>query len=153
MIRFTVNGQAVAVDVPDAKPLLDTLREDLGLTGAKECCGKGECGSCTVLLDGEPVCSCLVFTAQAAGAEIRTVEGIGTPERLDPVQAAFVAEGAAQCGYCIPGFIVAARALLDQNPHPTPAEIRKGLAGNICRCTGYQKILQAVAKAATDRAD
>lgn len=148
MIYFKVNGAPVSVSVPDAKPLLDTLRDDLGLTGAKECCGKGECGSCTVMMDGEPVCACLLFTAQAEGAEIVTVEGIGLSGGLDPIQAAFVSEGAAQCGYCIPGFIVAARALLDQNPHPTEAEIRTGLAGNICRCTGYQKILQAVAKAA-----
>ena len=144
MIRFTVNGRPVAVEVPDAKPLLDTLRDDLGLTGAKECCGKGECGSCTVLLDGEPVCACLLFTAQADGAEIVTVEGTG----FEAVQTAFVAEGAAQCGYCIPGFIVAAQALLAQNPAPTEAEIRSALAGNICRCTGYQKILQAVHKCA-----
>jgi carbon-monoxide dehydrogenase small subunit len=147
-VRFTLNGSLVAVSVPDTKPLLDTLRDDLGLTGAKECCGKGECGSCTVIMDGEPVCSCLLFTAQAEGAVIVTVEGIGSLAGLDPVQQAFVSEGAAQCGYCIPGFIVAARALLDVNPHPTPAEIRHGLAGNICRCTGYTKILQAVAKVA-----
>ena len=134
-VRFTVNGRPVAVDVPDARPLLDTLRDDLGLTGAKECCGKGECGSC------------LVFTAQADGAAITTVEGIGSMERLDAVQQAFVAEGAAQCGYCIPGFIVAARALLDRTPQPTEAEVREALAGNICRCTGYQKILTAVVKA------
>jgi aerobic carbon-monoxide dehydrogenase small subunit len=147
-IHLTVNGLPVAVAVPDAKPLLDTLRDDLGLTGAKECCGKGECGSCTVLLDGEPVCACLLFTAQADGCSVVTVEGIGSPGRLDPVQQAFVAEGAAQCGYCIPGMIVAARALLDRHPQPTEAEIRAGLAGNLCRCTGYQKIIQAVAEAA-----
>lgn len=149
--HFRVNGRPVAVEVPDAKPLLDTLREELGLTGAKECCGKGECGSCTVIMDGEPVCSCLVFTAQAEGAEILTVEGIGTPEAMDPIQAAFVTEGGVQCGYCIPGFIVAAKALLERNPHPTPDEIKRGLAGNICRCTGYQKIIQAVAKVALRR--
>lgn len=149
-VRFTVNGRPVEVDVPDAQPLLDTLRDALLLTGAKECCGKGECGSCTVILDGEPVCSCLVFSAQAEGAEIITVEGIGSAERLAPLQAAFVAEGAAQCGYCIPGFVVAAKALLDQNPAPTEAEIREGLAGNICRCTGYQKIIRAVQRAASD---
>lgn len=143
--RFTLNGQPVVVDVPDARPLLDTLRDDLGLTGAKESCGKGECGSCTVLLDGEPVCACLVFTAQAEGAAITTVEGISLQ---DPLVAAFVAEGAAQCGYCTPGILVAARALLDQHPHPGADEIREGLAGNICRCTGYQKILQGVMRAA-----
>jgi len=147
-IRFRVNGLPVTVDVPDAKPLLDTLREDLGLTGAKECCGKGECGSCTVIMDGEPLASCLVFTAQAEGAEILTVEGIGTPEAMDPIQAAFVSEGGVQCGYCIPGFIVSAKALLERNPHPTVDEVKRGLAGNICRCTGYQKIIQAVEKAA-----
>jgi aerobic carbon-monoxide dehydrogenase small subunit len=147
-IRFTVNGLPVGVEVPDAQPLLDTLREELGLTGAKECCGKGECGSCTILVDGEPVCACLLFTAQAEGAAIVTVEGIGQPGCLDPVQQALVAEGAAQCGYCIPGMVVAARALLNRNPDPTEAEIRRALAGNLCRCTGYQKILQAVARAA-----
>ena len=146
-IRFTVNGRAVTVSVPAAKPLLDTLRDDLGLTGAKESCGKGECGSCTVIMDGEPVCSCLVFSAQAEGTTVITVEGIGTPEQLDPIQQAFVEEGAAQCGYCIPGFITAARALADQHPSLTAEQIRAGLAGNICRCTGYQKILTAVAKA------
>jgi carbon-monoxide dehydrogenase small subunit len=150
-VRFTVNGRAVAVAVPDAQPLLDTLRDELGLTGAKECCGKGECGSCTVLVDGEPVCACLLFTAQAEGAEIITVEGIGTPGDLDPVQQAFVDGSAAQCGYCIPGFIVAARALLDHDPHPTEEAIRRGLAGNLCRCTGYQKIIAAVARAAEKR--
>lgn len=146
--RFTVNGNPVEVEVPDARPLLDTLREELGLVGAKECCGKGECGSCTVLMDGEPVCACLVFTAQARGSQIVTVEGIGAPEALDRVQQAFVAEGAVQCGYCIPGFIVAAKALLEGNPCPTEAEIKEGLAGNLCRCTGYQKIIRAVARAA-----
>jgi carbon-monoxide dehydrogenase small subunit len=142
---MTVNGRPVTVDVPPALPLLDTLRDQLGLTGAKECCGKGECGSCTVLLDGEPVCACLVFTAQAEGAEILTVEGLGG---ADPIQQAMVAEGAAQCGYCIPGFVMAARALLNACPFPTDAEIKEGLAGNLCRCTGYQKLLQAVHRAA-----
>jgi len=153
VIRFTVNGQPAAVDVVHAKPLLDTLRDNLGLTGAKECCGKGECGSCTVLLDGEPVCACLLFTAQAEGCEIITVEGIGSPARPDPVQEAFVACGAAQCGYCIPGFVVAARALLDRIPHPTDPEVRAALAGNICRCTGYQKILAAVHSCAAQPKD
>lgn len=147
-IRFTVNGKPVAVAVPGVRPLLDTLRDELGLTGSKECCGKGECGSCTVIMDGEPVCSCLVLTAQAEGAEILTVEGIGAPGRMAPVQACFVDEGAVQCGYCIPGFIVMAAALLTVNPHPTEAEIKLGLAGNICRCTGYQKIIRAVMAAA-----
>lgn len=150
MIRLTVNGAAVALAVDDCKPLLDALRDDLGLTGAKECCGKGECGSCTVLLDGEPVCACLVFAAQAEGSEVITVEGLGAPGRLDPVQQAFVDAGAAQCGYCTPGFVVAARALLERNPRPTEAEIRSWLAGNLCRCTGYQKIIQAVAGAILD---
>jgi carbon-monoxide dehydrogenase small subunit len=105
-VRFTLNGSLVAVSVTDTKPLLDTLRDDLGLSGAKECCGKGECGSCTVIMDGEPVCSCLLFTAQAEGAVIMTVEGIGPLASLDPVQQAFVCEGAAQCGYCIPRFVI-----------------------------------------------
>jgi len=151
-IRLRINGEERLVHVPPARPLLDTLRDDLGLTAAKESCGKGECGSCTVLMDGEPVCSCLVLTAQAEGAEIVTVEGIGTPEQLAPVQAAFVAAGAAQCGYCIPGFIAAAHGFLLRHPQATAPEIREALAGNICRCTGYQKILEAVAQAAPNYA-
>lgn len=147
-IQFHLNGRTVKVNVPPATPLLDTLRDELFIMGSKESCGKGECGSCTVLLDGEPVCSCLLMTGQVAGAEVTTVEGLGTPEQPDPLQAAFVECGAVQCGYCIPGFIVAARALLNQHPRPTQAQIREGLAGNICRCTGYQKILQAVARVA-----
>lgn len=146
--RFTVNGNPVAADVPPVRPLLDTLRETLGLTGAKECCGKGECGSCTVIMNGLAVCSCLILTAQADGAEIITVEGIGRPDQLDPVQQAFVEHGAPQCGYCIPGLIVMARNFLDENPQPTMAEIQEAVAGNLCRCTGYQKILQAIAAAA-----
>ena len=147
-IRLRVNGVEHSVSVAPATPLLDTLRDELGLTAAKESCGKGECGSCTVLMDGEPVCSCLVLTAQAEGADLITVEGIGTPGAMAPVQAAFVASGAAQCGYCIPGFIAAAHGFLLRHPRATEAEIREALAGNICRCTGYQKILEAVAKAA-----
>jgi aerobic-type carbon monoxide dehydrogenase small subunit (CoxS/CutS family) len=147
-ISFTINGKPVTVDVPPARPLLDTLRDELHLTGSKECCGKGECGSCTVVLDGEAVCSCLVLTAQAEGRHIVTVEGVGRDGRLDPVQEAFVEHGAPQCGYCIPGLIVMARNFLDQNPEPTVEEIKDGIAGNLCRCTGYQKIVQAIAAAA-----
>lgn len=148
-ITFTVNGQSVSVCTYPAKPLLDVLREDLNLTGSKECCGKGECGSCSVILSGEVVCSCLVLVGQVEGEDIKTIEGIGDPDHLDPVQEAFLDCGATQCGYCTPGIIVAARAYLDSINHiPTHEEIKDALAGNLCRCTGYTKIIQAVAKAA-----
>nr|WP_093230747.1 (2Fe-2S)-binding protein [Thermoflavimicrobium dichotomicum] len=148
-ISFTVNGQSVCVFTYPAKPLLDVLREELNLTGSKECCGKGECGSCSVILDGEVVCSCLVLVGQVEGKDIKTIEGIGDPDHLDPLQEAFLDCGATQCGYCTPGIIVAARAYLDRIQHiPTHEEIKDALAGNLCRCTGYTKIIQAVKKAA-----
>jgi aerobic-type carbon monoxide dehydrogenase small subunit (CoxS/CutS family) len=148
-IHFTVNGRHVSVLTYPAKPLLDVLRDDLNLTGSKECCGKGECGSCSVIIDGEVVCSCLVLVGQVEGQEITTIEGIGTVDNMDPLQEAFVEEGATQCGYCTPGIIVAARAYLDSIDHiPTHDEIKYALAGNLCRCTGYTKIIQAVVKAA-----
>lgn len=149
LITFKVNGQVVSVSTHPAKQLLDVLREELGLTGSKECCGKGECGSCSVVLNGETVCSCLVLAGQADGAEILTVEGIGDPGQMDPVQEAFLECGATQCGYCTPGIIVAARSYLDTIRHiPSEKEIKDALAGNLCRCTGYSKIIQAVGKAA-----
>jgi aerobic-type carbon monoxide dehydrogenase small subunit (CoxS/CutS family) len=148
-ITFTVNGQPVTVSTYPAKPLLDVLREDLHLTGSKECCGKGECGSCSVIINDEVVCSCLVLVGQVEGEDVQTVEGIGTPQNMDPIQEAFVEEGATQCGYCTPGIIVAARAYLDSITHvPTHEEIKDALAGNLCRCTGYTKIIHAVSKAA-----
>ena len=148
-ISFRVNSQPVSVTVHPAKPLLDVLREELGLTGSKECCGKGECGSCSVIIDGEVVCSCLVLVGQVDGEEVKTVEGIGSVERLDPLQQSFIECGATQCGYCTPGIIVAARCYLDQLQHlPSHEEIKDALAGNLCRCTGYAKIIEAVHQAA-----
>ncbi len=147
-ISLTVNGQRHEVTAPPLRRLLDILREDLGLTGAKEGCGEGECGACAVLLDGELVNACLVPALQLDGREVVTVEGLGTRERPDPVQRAFLEEGAVQCGFCIPGMVMAARALLDRHPHPNRGEIRRALAGNLCRCTGYERIFRAVERAA-----
>ena len=147
MINFTVNGEAVQVDVPPMTRLLDALREELRLTGSKEGCGEGECGACTVLIDGEAVNSCLVPTTQAEGCDVVTVEGVAMNDRLHPLQVAFIEHGAAQCGICTPGFIVMAKALLDENPHPSRDEVRQALGGNLCRCTGYQKIIDAVVDA------
>lgn len=143
-VAFTVNGRAVAVDRHPLARLLDVLREDLGLTGTKEGCGEGECGACTVLLDGDPVCSCLVPLAHARGHEILTIEGLGGDH---PLQRAFVAEGGAQCGACTPGMIMAALAL---PPRASRERIREGLAGNLCRCTGYEAIVRAVERAAAE---
>ncbi len=147
-ISMTVNGWLHEAAVEPRARLLDFLREDLGLTGTKEGCGTGDCGSCTVLLDGKPVNSCLTLAAEADGASVTTVEGIAADGYLNPVQAAFVDAGATQCGFCTPGFIVMATALLDDIPNPTEEEIRYGLAGNLCRCTGYDKIIRAVQTAA-----
>lgn len=147
MIRFEVNGAPVAVDVPPMARLLDVLREELRLTGAKEGCGEGECGACTVRVDGRAVCACLVPVAQVEGCRVQTVEGLAQDGRLHAVQQAFLRCGAAQCGICTPGFLVMAAELLERNPHPTEAETREALAGNLCRCTGYQKIVEAVMSA------
>jgi len=144
ILEITVNGERRELLVQPYQTLLETLREDLGLTGAKEGCGTGDCGCCTVILDGKPVTSCLVLALQADGKSIHTVEGLGDGESLDPIQAAFVRHGALQCGFCIPGAVVMARALLDENPNPTEEEIRWGLAGNLCRCTGYTKWVEAI---------
>jgi carbon-monoxide dehydrogenase small subunit len=147
MIRFTVNDREVESSAPPMSRLLDVLREDLRLTGAKEGCGEGECGACTVLVDGAPVVSCLVPVIQVDGARVVTVEGLACDGRLHPVQDAFLRCGAAQCGICTPGFLVTAAALLDEHPHPTREQAREALAGNLCRCTGYQKIIDAVTEA------
>lgn len=147
MIQFTLNGHQVDVHAMPMTRLIDVLREHLRMTGTKEGCGEGECGACTILVDGRPVNSCLIPVVQADGATITTVEGIEQDGRLDPIQDAFVKYGAAQCGICTPGFIVAARALLDRDPHPSRATVREALAGNLCRCTGYQKIIDAVVSA------
>jgi carbon-monoxide dehydrogenase small subunit len=147
--RFTVNAEAVELDVPGMRRLLDVLREDLALTGTKEGCGEGECGACTVLLDGRPVDSCLVPVCQVEGATIATVEGLAPDEgRLDPLQAAFLETGGAQCGICTPGMLMAARAYLDAGGGPDEDAIRDAIAGNLCRCTGYTKIVDAIALAA-----
>jgi len=150
--RFTVNAEPVELDVPGMRRLLDVLREDLALTGTKEGCGEGECGACTVLLDGQPVDSCLVPICQVEGATIATVEGLSPGEaRLDPLQAAFLETGGAQCGICTPGMLMAARAYLDAGGRPDEAAIRESIAGNLCRCTGYTKIIEAIAIAAGAR--
>jgi len=151
MTRFTVNGRAAEVDSPPMARLLDVLREDLRLTGAKEGCGEGECGACCVLVDGVAVNSCLVPVCQVEGASLTTVEGLARGEVLGAVQAAFLAHGGAQCGICTPGFLMMAESLLTETPNPTRAQIRAGLAGNLCRCTGYQKIVDAVADALSAR--
>ncbi len=151
--QFTVNGRVASVDVPPMTRLLDVLREELRHTGPKEGCGEGECGACTVLIDGLPVNSCLVPVIQVDGATIVTVEGLAVEGRLSAVQEAFVQHGAAQCGICTPGFLVTAHALLERNPHPTRTEAREALAGNLCRCTGYQKIIDAVTDALSSGGD
>jgi carbon-monoxide dehydrogenase small subunit len=143
-IRFTVNGANVAVQAPPMKRLLDVLREDLHLTGPKEGCGEGECGSCSVRLNGELVNSCLVPVLQAEGAVVQTVEGLAANGKLNLLQQAFLNCGGAQCGICTPGMLMAATQLLDRNPHPSLAEIREGLAGNLCRCTGFIRIFESV---------
>ena len=148
-VRFTVNGRAVELRTHPMARLLDVLREELALTGTKEGCGEGECGACSVLVDGELVNSCLVPVAQVEGAAVTTIEGVAGDGELHPVQRAFVEHGGAQCGICTPGMVLAAVALLAHTPRPTEAEIRTGLAGNLCRCTGYMKIFDAVAAAAT----
>ena len=139
-----LNGEARSIDVHPFARLLDVLREDLHLTGTKEGCGEGECGACTILLNGQVVNSCLVPAVQAQGAEVITVEGLAQGGELSPLQAAFVAHNGAQCGFCTPGMLVAATDLLHRCPNPTEDEIRDGLAGNLCRCTGYSKILDSV---------
>ena len=148
-VRLTldVNGRSYPVQVPPMKRLLDVLRQDCGLTGAKEGCGEGECGACSVIVDGALVNSCMMPALQAEGANIRTIEGVAAGDKLHAVQDAFLVHGGAQCGMCTPGMILAAVSLLERIPHPSEAEIRNGLAGNLCRCTGYTKIFEAVVKA------
>jgi len=147
-INFRLNGKDVTVKCPPAYTLLEVLREELQVTGPKEDCAKGECGACTVIMNGLPVCSCLVIIAQAEGSEIITSEGLADDGNLNPVQKAFLDHGAVQCGHCIPGMIVSASALLMRNRTPTLDEIRMALSGNLCRCTGYAKIIAAVEDAA-----
>ena len=153
LIELTVNGRRRALDVAVNHTLLDVLRDDLELTGTKECCLVGECGACTVSLDGRIVDSCLVLAVEADRAQVTTVEGLAVDGHVSPLQQAFLDKGAVQCGFCIPGQLVAAHALLAENPHPTVPEIQEGLAGNLCRCACYQQITEAVLATAegTDR--
>ncbi len=146
-INLTVNKKHYTLSVNPLKPLINVIREDIGLTGTKSGCGKGECGACTLLLNGKPVTSCIIPAAQANNADIVTIEGIGSEEKLHPIQEAFVEEGAVQCGFCTPGMIISSYALLKKNSNPAEDEIKEAISGNLCRCTGYTKIIQAVKKA------
>jgi aerobic carbon-monoxide dehydrogenase small subunit len=147
--RFTVNGDEVELEAPGMRRLLDALREDLGLTGTKEGCGEGECGACSVVVDGQVVDACLVPVCQVEGSDVLTVEGLAVGGQLDALQQAFLERGGAQCGICTPGMLMAARAYLDEGGGPVDEEIREAIAGNLCRCTGYTKIIEAIALAAT----
>ncbi len=149
-INFTVNKKPYRLTVPTNITLLDVIREKLKLTGTKEGCGKGECGACTILFNGRNVNSCLILAPQADGADIVTIEGVGDVDHLHPLQKAFVEEGAVQCGFCTPGMVMSSLYLLTENPNPTDEEIREGLSGNLCRCTGYAKIIKAVEKASKE---
>jgi len=144
MLTFTLNGNFVKIDVPADRRAVDLLREDLGLTGTKEGCGAGECGACSILVDGVHRLSCLMLAAQLEGRSVVTIEGLSDSDRLHPLQNAFIEHGAVQCGFCTPGMVIAAEALLRRNPNASREEIRAGLSGNLCRCTGYQKIVDAV---------
>ncbi len=149
-VTTTVNGDEREFLCSPGQTLLDALRDELGMTGSKEGCGSGDCGACTVVLDGEMVCSCLVLASEAQGRRVETIEGIAEGSQLHPVQQKFLENAALQCGFCTPGFIVASKALLDKNPNPTETEVRYWLAGNLCRCTGYDKIVRAVMDAAAE---
>ena len=147
-IKMTVNGKIYELQVKPWATLLDILRDELGLTGTKEGCGLGECGACTVIMDGKTVNSCLVLAPEADEKEIITIEGLAQGDKLHPIQEAFMEQGGLQCGFCTPGIILSTKALLDENPKPTDEEIRRGIAGNFCRCTGYTKIFESVKAAA-----
>jgi len=149
-VTITVNGVRRQLGVRAGETLLQTLREQLELTGTKEGCVEGECGSCTVLVDGQPVDSCLLVAATVDGCEVRTVEGLSTGDKLGPLQQAFLDHGAVQCGFCTPGFLMTLTALVENNPSPTPNDVREAIVGNICRCTGYQQMVEAVVAAAVD---
>jgi len=147
-MQFKVNGEEYGVQVDTRRTLLEVLRETLGLTGTKEMCNKGDCGGCTVIMDGKAVLSCLILAIEAQGRDIVTIEGLAKGYELHPIQKAFVDRGAIQCGYCTPGFIMSAKALLDKTPNPTEDEVKEGIANNICRCTGYVQIVEAIQEAA-----
>lgn len=144
-VHLKVNGLAYEIEVEPRRTLLEVIREDLELTGTKEGCGLGECGTCTVLLDGKPIKSCITLAVQANGREVATIEGLEKSDgTLHPIQQAFIDHGAIQCGFCTPGMVLSAKALLEENPRPTEIEVRQAIAGNLCRCTGYQKIVEAI---------
>lgn len=143
-IEITVNGERMRFDVPANLRLIDLLRRELEMTGTHEGCGEGDCGACTVIVNGRAVNSCLMLAVEADGCEIQTIEGLSKGGQLHPIQEAFIEHGAIQCGFCTPGMIMAAKALLDQNPHPSEEDVRRALQGNLCRCTGYKKIIEAV---------
>jgi carbon-monoxide dehydrogenase small subunit len=145
ILRMKVNGKTVETSVDPTWTLLRVLREELSLTGTKEGCGQGDCGACTVIMNGKAVLACLVLAMQAQGKEIETIEALGTAEKLHPLQASFLSNGAVQCGFCTPGMLMSAEALLRKNPHPSEEEIKKGISGNLCRCTGYVKVVKAIA--------
>lgn len=147
-INLKVNGKIYAIQVDSKDMLVDVIRDKVGLTGTKEGCGTGECGACTVLINSEPVNSCLYLAIRAEGKEILTIEGLGNPASLHPLQQAFVENGAVQCGFCAPGMLLSAHALLVKNPNPSEQEIRKGISGNICRCSGYVKVIKSIQQAA-----
>ena len=152
-IELTVNGEPYELAVEPWRTLLEVIREDIGLTGAKEACSTGECGNCMVILDGKPVNSCLVLAVDASGKEVLTIEGLAEGGKLHPIQKAFVDYGAIQCGFCTPGMILAAKALLDNNPEPTEPEVKEAISGNLCRCTGYVKIIEAILAASHSLAE
>ena len=143
-IKFILNGVNVEVSAPPRWPLLRVLREKLGLIGTKEGCGIGECGACTVLVDGAPVHSCLILAPKIEGREVQTIEGLGTRESLHPLQQSFIEHGAVQCGFCTPGMLMSSKALLEKNPHPTKEEVKEAISGHLCRCTGYHQIIDAI---------
>jgi len=149
-IQITLNGKPIPLEIQPHRLLLDLLRDEIGLTGTKEGCGTGDCGACTVFLNGKPVNSCLILSGELDGAEIVTIEGLKIGAELHPIQTAFIQDGGAQCGYCTPGMLMMSKALLEENPNPTEEDIRFALSGNLCRCTGYAKIVQAVQDAAVE---
>jgi aerobic carbon-monoxide dehydrogenase small subunit len=147
-IQFTLNGKSIRMDVPSHRLLLDLLRDEIGLTGTKEGCGTGDCGACTIIMNGKPVNSCLILSGELDGGDVTTIEGLKIGPELHSIQKAFIQDGGAQCGYCTPGMLMMSKALLDENSDPSEEDIRFALSGNLCRCTGYAKIIQAVQDAA-----